>query len=110
MIQELDDAFGRTARQRGTIFIDCDDEQLERGYTEDRRPYPIAGGRPVRDGIRLERRATSTLRDRAELAIDTAKLTVAKLNRLFFLLGTAGLRVFIISFAYCQGAYRVMQI
>jgi RNase adapter protein RapZ len=110
MIEELNDAFGGTARQRGAIFIDCGDEQLEQGYTENCRPHPIAGDRPIMHGIWLERRATSTLRARAELVVDTSNLTVAKLKSLFFVLGTADLRVFIISFAYRRGAYRAMQI
>jgi UPF0042 nucleotide-binding protein len=109
MIETLDDVVGRTARELNVIFIDCDDERLERRYTETRRPHPIAGDRPVIDGIRLERRVISALRDRADLVIDTSNLTAAELKRLLtghFLLGTAGLRVFVISFAYRQGIPR----
>lgn len=109
MIETLDDVVGRTARELRVIFIDCDDERLERRYTETRRPHPIAGDRPVMDGIRLERRVISALRDRADLVIDTSNLTAAELKRLLtghFVLGTAGLRVFVISFAYRQGIPR----
>jgi UPF0042 nucleotide-binding protein len=106
MIRKLDAVFGSTPRERQAIFIDCHDEQLERRYTENCRPHPIAGDRPVMDGIRLERRAISTLRGRADLVVDTSDLTVAERKRLFFLLRTAGLRVFIISFAYRHGTPR----
>ena len=37
------------------LFLDCDDDRLERRYTETRRRHPLAAERPVVDGIRLER-------------------------------------------------------
>jgi RNase adapter protein RapZ len=106
MLETLDDVVGRTARELQVIFIDCDDEQLERRYTETRRPHPLAGDRPVMDGIRLERRVVCALRDRADLVIDTSHLTAAELKRLLtghFAQETPGLRVFITSFAYRHG-------
>jgi RNase adapter protein RapZ len=109
MLETLDDVVGRTARELEVLFIDCDDERLERRYTETRRPHPLAGDRPVMDGIRLERRVVSALRDRADLVIDTSNLTAAELKRLLtghFVLENAGLRVFITSFAYRQGIPR----
>jgi UPF0042 nucleotide-binding protein len=45
------------------LFVDCDDERREGRYTETRRPHPLAGDRLVIDGIRLERRVVSALRD-----------------------------------------------
>ena len=109
MLGTLDAAVGRTARRLEVLFIDCDDERLERRYTETRRPHPLARDRPVTDGIRLERRTVFPLRDRADLVIDTSNLTAADLKRLLighFALETVGLRVFVISFAYRQGVPR----
>jgi RNase adaptor protein for sRNA GlmZ degradation len=109
MFETLDDAVGRTTRELGVIFIDCDDEPLERRYTETRRPHPLAGDRPVMDGIRLERRVVSALRDRAALVIDTSHLTAAALKRLragHFVQETVSLRLFITSFAYRRGLPR----
>jgi UPF0042 nucleotide-binding protein len=109
MLETLDVVVSRTARELEVLFIDCDDERLERRYTETRRPHPLAGDRPVMDGIRLERRVVSALRDRADLLIDTSNLTVADLKRLltgYFALQTAGLRVFVTSFAYRHGIPR----
>lgn len=109
MLETLDDVLGRTARELEVLFIDCDDERLERRYTETRRPHPLAGDRPVMDGIRLERRVVSALRDRADLVIDTSNLTAAELKRLLtghFALEAIGLRVFVTSFAYRQGIPR----
>ena len=56
MLEPLDAVVGRTGRELKVLFIDCDDEPLQRRYTESRRPHPLAGDRPVTDGIRLERR------------------------------------------------------
>jgi UPF0042 nucleotide-binding protein len=109
MLDTLDEVVCRTSRTLKVLFIDCDDERLERRYTETRRPHPLAGDRPVVDGIRLERQVVSALRDRADFVIDTSNLTAAELKRLLtghFALGTIGLRVFVISFAYRQGIPR----
>jgi len=109
MLETLDNVVGRTTGELEVLFIDCDDERLERRYTETRRPHPLAGDRPVMDGIRLERRVVSALRDRADLVIDTSNLTAAELKRLLtghFALDTAGLRLFVTSFAYRHGIPR----
>src|ERR1700756_4048745 len=36
VLEPLDDVVGRTARQLEVLFVDCDDERLERRYTETR--------------------------------------------------------------------------
>jgi UPF0042 nucleotide-binding protein len=109
MLEPLDAVVGRTGRELKVLFVDCDDEPLQRRYTETRRPHPLAGDRPVADGIRLERRVVSALRDRADLVIDTSNLSAADLKRLLtghFALATGGLRVFVTSFAYRHGIPR----
>jgi len=106
MLDTLDTLVRGSARQLRMLFVDCDDERLERRYTETRRPHPLAGDRPIMDGIRLERQALSPLRDRADLVIDTSLLTAADLKRLLtghFALEQSGLRVFVTSFAYRRG-------
>ncbi len=55
MLETLGEIIGRTGRALAVLFLDCDDERLERRYTETRRPHPLAGERPVMDGIRRER-------------------------------------------------------
>jgi RNase adapter protein RapZ len=109
MLEPLDAVVGQTGRELKVLFVDCDDEPLQRRYTETRRPHPLAGDRPVTDGIRLERRVVSALRDRADLVIDTSNLSAADLKRLLtghFALATGGLRVFVTSFAYRHGIPR----
>src|SRR5512138_2404339 len=89
------------------LFVDCDDEVLGRRYTETRRRHPLAQGRPVADGIALERRLVAPLRERADVVIDSSSLTPADLRgRLlarFGLAGTLGMAVFITSFSYRHG-------
>ena len=109
MLDTLDGLAHRVGRELQVLFIECDDERLGRRYTETRRPHPLAGDRPVSDGIRLERRVLAPLRDRADLVIDTSLLTGADLKRLLtghFALTATGLRVFVVSFAYRQGVPR----
>ena len=109
MLEPLDAVVGCTGRELEVLFIDCDDEPLQRRYTETRRPHPLAGDRPVTDGIRLERRIVSAPRDRADLVIDSSNLSTADVKRLVtghFALGTGGLRVFVTSFAYRHGIPR----
>ena len=109
MLEPLSDIIGRTGRALAVLFIDCDDERLERRYTETRRPHPLAGDRPIVDGIRRERQVVSALRDRADLVIDTSSLSAADLKRVVtghFALDSCGLRLFVTSFAYRNGIPR----
>ena len=109
MIETLDQSVRRSGRELKILFVDCDDERLERRYTETRRPHPLAGDRPVMDGIRLERRVLYALRGRADLVIDTSQSTPADLKRLVtahFALDARRLRIFITSFSYRYGIPR----
>ena len=92
------------------VFLDCDDDRLERRYTETRRPHPLAAERPVGDGIRLERERVRPLRDRADLVIDTSLLTPGDLKRVlhgnFHLAAEPGLGIFVTSFSFRHGLPR----
>jgi UPF0042 nucleotide-binding protein len=109
MLETLGQSVRRCERDLCVLFVDCDDERLERRYTETRRPHPLAGDRPIMDGIRRERQVVRALRDHADLLIDTSALTATDLKRLLtghFALGAGGLRVFVTSFAYRHGLPR----
>jgi RNase adapter protein RapZ len=109
MLETLRDVVCRSGRRLCVVFIDCDDERLERRYTETRRPHPLAGDRPIMDGVRRERQVVSVLRDHADLVIDTSALTATDLKRLLtghFAVDAGGLRVFVTSFAYRHGIPR----
>jgi len=92
------------------VFLECDDDLLERRFTETRRVHPLAGDRPVADGIRLERTLMAPLRQRADIVIDTSGLHRPELQRLlvghFGLGDRPGLRLFVTSFAFREGLPR----
>ncbi len=92
------------------VFLDCDDDVLLRRYTETRRRHPLAEDRPVPDGIRLERRLLSRLRDRADAVIDTSGTTLWALKEQmtgrFSLDNRTELNVSVTSFSYRQGLPR----
>lgn len=108
------DAVDRLIAQKGVdarlLFLDCEDETLRRRYTETRRRHPLAGDRPLMDGIRHERRLVSTLRDRADVVVDTTDMVLADLQRIlrgnFGLDEDAELTVFVTSFSFRQGLPR----
>jgi UPF0042 nucleotide-binding protein len=110
LLTALGPLFREGRRDLRLVFLDCDDELLQRRYTETRRRHPLAGDRPVIDGIRLERQRVSPLREHADLVIDTAALTAADLRRLlhghFKLDAAPAVSVLIRSFAYRHGLPR----
>lgn len=101
---------GRAELDLRVLFLDCDDEIIQRRFTETRRRHPLAADRPISDGIRLEREVLGWLRARADRVIDTSRLAIADLKRLLsgdYLLDTsAGLAVFVTSFAFPLGLPR----
>ena len=92
------------------LFLDCDDDVLVRRFTETRRRHPLAAGRPVADGLRLERSMLADLRKRADIAIDTSQLSPGALKdeitRRFAVGAQSGLAVLITSFSYRYGLPR----
>lgn len=92
------------------LFLDCDDEVLRRRYTETRRRHPLAGDRPVTDGIVRERELIGPLRTRADTVIDTTQLTARDLRQLvaghFGGGETDSLTLSVISFAFRSGLPR----
>jgi len=103
-------AVDRVTGEHTLVFLDCDDETLVRRFTETRRRHPLAGDRPVSDGIALERRRLAPLRDRADLVIDTTALSPGDLKRLlhghFALDAAPGIAIFVTSFSYRNGLPR----
>lgn len=89
------------------LFLDCNDEVLRRRFTETRRRHPLAGDRPVRDGIRLERQRVAWFRQRAHLSIDTTELAQRDFNGIlrghFAEDVNRDLGIFVMSFAFRHG-------
>jgi len=64
-----------------TLFIDCSSNELERRYNETRRRHPMAQDRPLLDGIRAERELLESLRNWAEMVIDTSSMSSNQLQQ-----------------------------
>jgi len=92
------------------LFMECDEEELRRRYTETRHRHPLAQDRPVSDGIELERRLVSPLRDRADVMLDTTGLSPGELTGIleghFAASGEKALSVLVTSFSYRRGLPR----
>lgn len=63
------------------VFLDCQDDELVRRFSETRRGHPLAPGGELLDAIQRERERLAPLRSRADLLIDTTHLTVHDLRR-----------------------------
>lgn len=107
---KIDQLVSASGKRVSLIFFDCDDEVLQRRYSETRRKHPLATDRRVIDGILHERVLVSALRDRAEFVIDTTHLSSHELRRAlnerFSLLGYQKFVITVISFAYRRGVPR----
>lgn len=61
------------------IFMEADDEVLVRRFKESRRRHPLARS-SLLEAIQSERELLEDLRDRANMIIDTSKISVRQLN------------------------------
>jgi UPF0042 nucleotide-binding protein len=99
-----------TSLKVSLLFLDCDDEVLQRRYTETRRRHPLAQDRPIADGIRRERMLMAHVRDEADLMIDTSETAIGDLKTLlaghFGSAARSELSVTVLSFSYRQGLPR----
>ncbi|HTR86303.1 MAG TPA: RNase adapter RapZ [Reyranella sp.] len=92
------------------LFLDCDNEILQRRYTESRRPHPLEPERPVIDSIIEERKQISWMRDSADVVIDTSALAPHQFKQMlaghFSLQAPAGARIAVTSFSFRRGLPR----
>lgn len=64
------------------LFVEASDEVLIRRYSENRRRHPLAKrGDTMADAIQRERMALASIRERADLVIDTSRMRTATLRR-----------------------------
>ena len=110
VLEQLDALAGDPRFATTLLFVDCEDEVLGRRFTETRRRHPLAQDRPVADGIAAERRLVAPLRERADLMIDTSRLTPADFRAQLLghvsTQGAAGMAIFVTSFSFRQGVPR----
>lgn len=93
------------------LFLEADDATLAKRFSETRRPHPLAGDRPLQEGITAERELLAPMRALADLVLDTSEFTGHELRaHLVRRFGddAAGsrLQVSIVSFAYRHGLPR----
>ncbi len=91
------------------IFLDCDDQVLQRRFSETRRKHPMALDRPVMDGIIYERELFGNLRDIADVTFDTSEWTSGDLRnaiREYYGNSNRALSLFIASFSFKRGVPR----
>jgi RNase adapter protein RapZ len=93
------------------VYAWADESTLLRRFTETRRRHPLAPQGVVADGIAAEAALTETLREAADLVVDTSGLPIANLRRMIegHFGGDAAqtrLAVSLVSFAYPRGLPR----
>lgn len=90
-----------------TLYLDCGVEELERRYNETRRRHPLAGDRPVAEGIAAEREMMEPLRRWADVVISTTDFSTNDLARtireLFAPTAPREMTVTISSFGFSRG-------
>lgn len=89
------------------LFLEATEEALVRRFSETRRSHPMGGeGRPLVDGIRLERELLAELRGAADLVLDSSQWSVHDFRReLYRELGEDGdsMIVSFVSFGFKHG-------
>lgn len=83
MLQELDD--GNDNLRPKILFLDASDGELVARYKETRRAHPLAMDGRVLDGIQRERELLSEIKSKAQLVIDTSKISPRQLREELFL-------------------------
>jgi UPF0042 nucleotide-binding protein len=109
--EEIEEGLGPVRNEDGwepqIIFIEADDQTLVSRYKESRRPHPAAENGDVLAAIRAERRDFSSLREVADVIVDTSSLTAADARKRFARLVDSHanrLSVSLISFGFKHGA------
>ncbi|NLF04618.1 MAG: RNase adapter RapZ [Actinomycetales bacterium] len=89
------------------LFLDASDEVLVRRYESVRRPHPLQGEGRILDGIAAERELLASVRERADILIDTSETSVHDLAREVRAAVQSGpeeaLRVNVLSFGFKYG-------
>ncbi len=110
IVQRVKKLTEQEGHQIGTLFLECDESELERRYSETRRRHPLAQDRPAADGIARERELLMPLRRWSNRLIDTTNLSSNELQqqiRATFTVDELGRTVLTIaSFGFARGLPR----
>ncbi|WP_188037001.1 RNase adapter RapZ [Actinotalea sp. JY-7885] len=89
------------------LFLDASDQVLVQRFEAVRRPHPLQGEGRILDGIAAEREIMHSVRERADVVIDTSDLNVHDLARAVRLAVVGGdedaLRINVLSFGFKYG-------
>jgi len=66
------------------LFLEASEDALVRRFSETRRPHPLAGDRPLLDGIRQERELLAEVRGVADLVLDTSDWSIHEVRNQVF--------------------------
>ncbi len=114
LIETIDQLAGRTDQHAQVLYLDADEEELVRRYSETRRRHPLAPAGPPMTGIARERDLLVPIRARADVLIDTTGFSPhdlkADIERWFGTGEGRQLGVTIHSFSYKRGLPRGMDI
>ncbi|RJQ05838.1 MAG: RNase adapter RapZ [Bacillota bacterium] len=82
------------------LFLEADDDTLVRRFKEARLRHPLAAETSVEEAIRAERRRLEDIRGRANLIVDTSRLTPAQFREklLQIFAGDRGISQFTVTF------------
>ncbi len=69
-------AIDRSRIRPTLLFLEATEDCLIRRFSETRRPHPLAGGRPLLEGIHRERAMLEELRGMADLVFDTSDWSI----------------------------------
>lgn len=62
------------------VFLEASNETLLRRFSETRRPHPLAGDRPLLEGIKEERSMLADLRGLADIVLDSSEWTIHEIR------------------------------
>jgi len=82
-LSQLPSVYQHLAERRpkpNLVFMEASDEALIRRFEETRRPHPLGGDLPVREGIRLEREMLRPMRQLADAVVSTTRMNVHELR------------------------------
>lgn len=100
-----------TLRARGVnlrvLFLEASDSTLIKRFEQVRRPHPLQGSGTILDGITEERRRLLSVRDQADVLIDTSDLNIHQLSTRiadgFSLEHSGRLHITVMSFGFKYG-------
>ncbi len=79
--EDVIDALAGSGCRTEVVFLECNDDELVRRYSETRRSHPLAPGGDLLSAIHRERERLTPLRQRSRLVVDTSGLSVHDLRR-----------------------------